>query len=59
MGSDIHMANSTIPMESVKTFVEGSDNAAVITASASAPQFIKDSNSPINQVVQSFRWLGK
>jgi hypothetical protein len=51
--------NSTIPMESVKTFVEGSDNAAVITASASAPQFIKDSNSPINQVVQSFRWLGK
>jgi hypothetical protein len=51
--------NSTIPMESVKTFVEGSDNAAVITASASGPQFTKNSNSLINQVVQSFRWLGK
>jgi hypothetical protein len=51
--------NSTIPMESTKTFVEGSDNAAVITASASTPQFIKNSDSLVNQVLQSFRWLGK
>jgi hypothetical protein len=51
--------NSTIPMESVKTFVEGSDNAAVITASDSAPAFIKNSDFLANQVLQSFRWLGK
>jgi hypothetical protein len=51
--------NSTIPMESVKTFVEGSDNAAVLTVSASVPEFTKNSDFLINQVVQSFRWLGK
>jgi hypothetical protein len=51
--------NSTVPMESVKTFVEGSDNAAVLTASASAPEFIKNSDVFANQVLQSFRWLGK
>lgn len=51
--------NSTIPMKSVKTFVEGSDNAAVITVSASAPEFTKNSDFLVNQVVQSFRWLGK
>jgi len=51
--------NSTVLMESVKTFVEGSDNAAVLTASASAPEFIKNSDVFANQVLQSFRWLGK
>jgi hypothetical protein len=51
--------NSTVPMESVKTFVEGSDNAAVLTDSASAPEFIKNSDVFANQVLQSFRWLGK
>ena len=51
--------NSTVPMESIKTFVEGSDNAAVLTASASAPEFIKNSDFLANQVLQSFRWLGK
>jgi hypothetical protein len=50
--------NSTIPMESKKTFVEGSDNAAVITFSGPSQMFGKISNS-LNPVMGSFRWLGQ
>jgi hypothetical protein len=52
--------NSTIPMESKKTFVAGSDNAATITFSGSIQGFGKNNDdSLINLVVRSFRWLGK
>lgn len=51
--------NSTMEIESKKTFVEGSDNAAVITFSGPTQMFGKVSNSIINPVMESFRWLGK
>jgi hypothetical protein len=52
--------NTTMPMESKKTFVEGSDNAAVITFSGSIQGIGKNNDdSLINLVVQSFHWLGK
>ena len=50
--------NFTIPMESKKTFVEGSDNAAVITFSGPSQMFEKISTS-LNPVMESFRWLGQ
>ncbi len=48
--------NATLVMESMKTFVEGPDNAAVITFSGPSREF-GQSNSTINSVLESFRWI--
>ncbi len=50
--------NGTSGMESMKTFVEGSDNAALITFSGPSQEF-GQSNSTINSVMESFRWIGQ
>lgn len=51
--------NSTTPMESKKTFVEGADNAAALTFSAPRQTFEKISNPMMHPVMGSFKWLGK
>jgi len=50
--------NGTATMESVKTFVVGADNAALITFSGPSQEFGQN-NSTINSVMESFRWVGQ
>lgn len=50
--------NATSEMESMKTFVVGADNAALITFSGPSHDF-GQSNSTINSVMESFHWIGQ
>ena len=54
--------NSTAEMESIKTFVEGSDEAAAITYSGLRQQFVDNQNinsTVIQPVLKSFHWIVK
>ena len=48
--------NSTKPIKSMKIFIEGQDQAAVITFTAPSTEYAKF-NSTVHTVLNSFRWL--
>ncbi len=48
--------NSTQQMESIESFVEGSDRSAIISFSAPVQQFERN-NSTISSVIGSFQWI--
>ena len=54
--------NSTTDMESTKTWIEGPDDAAIITYSGPKPNFIDNSiinSTLINPILNSFQWIEK
>jgi hypothetical protein len=48
--------NLTKPMKSIKIFIEGQDQAAVITFTAPRAEYA-NYNSTVNSVLYSFRWI--
>jgi len=50
--------NSSEKLESLKTFVEGKDQAAVVTFSGPVRDF-DNNNSTLGSVLNSFKWLGQ
>jgi hypothetical protein len=51
-------SNSSERLESLKTFIEGKDQAAVVTFSSPIQDFNKV-NSTLDSVLNSFKWLGQ
>jgi len=51
-------SNSSERVESLKTFIEGKDQAAVVTFSSPLQDFNKI-NSTLDSVLNSFKWLGQ
>ncbi len=50
--------NSTERLESLKTFIEGQDQAAIVTFSSPLQDFNKV-NATLDSVLNSFKWLGQ
>jgi len=50
-------SNSSEKLETLKTFIEGKDQAAVVTFSGPVQDYIKN-NSTLNSILHSFKWLG-
>jgi hypothetical protein len=50
--------NSTHGLETIKVFIEGKDQAAVVTFSSPIQDYAKN-NSTINSVLENFKWLGQ
>lgn len=50
--------NSTQGLETIKVFIEGKDQAAVVTLSCPI-QYYSKNNSTMNSVLENFRWLGQ
>ena len=48
--------NLTKPIKSIKTFIEGQDQAAVITFTSPSKEYLSY-NSTVNNVLNSFQWL--
>lgn len=51
-------SNSTEKLESLKTFIEGQDQAAIVTFSSPIEEYNKV-NSTLDPLLNSFKWLGK
>lgn len=51
-------SNSSEKIESLKTFIEGKDQAAVVTFSGPVRDF-DNNNSTLGSVLNSFKWLGQ
>jgi hypothetical protein len=51
-------SNSSEKLETLKTFIEGKDQAAVVTFSGPVQDYIKN-NSTLNSILHSFKWLGQ
>jgi hypothetical protein len=50
--------NSTQDLKTMKVFIEGKDQAGVITFSSPIQDYATN-NSTLTSVLQSFRWLGQ
>ncbi|HEX9318556.1 MAG TPA: hypothetical protein VF884_06440 [Nitrososphaeraceae archaeon] len=50
--------NSTQGLETIEVFIEGKDQAAVVTFSSPIQDYAKN-NSTINSVLENFKWLGQ